>query len=338
MHAVVPAGIDDAAHPSGGNTYDRRVLRGLRDLGWRVEERRAAGSWPRPTPSDLTGLRRILAAVPAGGVVLVDGLVASAAGGVLRPEANRLRLVVLMHMPLQTDDERDVLRRAAGVITTSTWTRDRLVDHVVDRARLTVAEPGTDPAAVAVPSPGGGRLLSVGVVGVHKGQDVLIDALALLGDLTWSCTVVGALDVDPIFAERTRRAAAGSADRVRFRGPLVGTDLAAAYAQADLLVLPSRVETFGMVIGEALSRGIPVVAADVGGVRLALGHDPSGGRPGLLVRPGDAIALARALRRWLDDGGLRDRLRASARHRRFSLAGWSTTTRRVSDALREVGI
>jgi glycosyltransferase involved in cell wall biosynthesis len=88
-----------------------------------------------------------------------------------------------------------------------------------------------------------------------------------------------------------------------------------------------------MVVAEALARGLPVVAADVGGVPEALGHCADGTRPGLLVPPGDPAALGKALRRWLEDAGLRRRLRAAARERRGSLEDWSSTTSAVADAL-----
>ena len=92
------------------------------------------------------------------------------------------------------------------------------------------------------------------------------------------------------------------------------------YAEADVLLLASRAETYGMVVTEALARGLPVIATDVGGVREALGHAADGSRPGVLVPPGDSQALARALRDWLTDSGLRRRLRAAARSRRKALS------------------
>jgi glycosyltransferase involved in cell wall biosynthesis len=91
-------------------------------------------------------------------------------------------------------------------------------------------------------------------------------------------------------------------------------------------VLASRAETYGMVVTEALSRGVPVLAADVGGVSEALGYGEDGTRPGLLVSPGDVVALAAALRAWLSDAELRDRLRKSARERRATLRPWAATT------------
>jgi glycosyltransferase involved in cell wall biosynthesis len=121
--------------------------------------------------------------------------------------------------------------------------------------------------------------------------------------------------------------------RVSFPGPQADTDLARSYAEADVLVLPSRTESYGMVVVEALARGLPVVAAEVGGVPEALGHGADGTRPGLLVPPGDSVALREAIESWLEDAELRRRLRRAARERRESLAGWSTTTSVVADVL-----
>ena len=134
---------------------------------------------------------------------------------------------------------------------------------------------------------------------------------------------------------RLRRSVAdgGMDERVRFSGPQAGAELAGSYGTADVLVLPSRAETYGMVVAEALARGLPVVAADVGGVPEALGHGADGTRPGLLVPPDDPPALRSALRAWLEDAGLRGRLRRAARERRESLAGWSATTSALADVL-----
>jgi glycosyltransferase involved in cell wall biosynthesis len=104
------------------------------------------------------------------------------------------------------------------------------------------------------------------------------------------------------------------------------------YAEADLLVLPSWGETYPLVVGEALAHGVPVLATAVGGVPEALGHARDGRRPGILVPPGDAPALADALRRWLEDPALRSQLRRSARSRRATLQRWGSTAR-VFDAV-----
>ena len=146
---------------------------------------------------------------------------------------------------------------------------------------------------------------------------------------------VGSLDRDPTFVERLRRwlLDVGLDDRVHLVGPRTGADLDRSYAAADLVVLASRAETYGMVVTEALARGVPVLAADVGGVTEALGHGADGIRPGLLVPPGDPAALAAALRAWLGDVELRGRLRRAARERRESLPGWSTTASVIARVL-----
>ena len=139
---------------------------------------------------------------------------------------------------------------------------------------------------------------------------------------------MGSLVRDPAFADRVRRRATktGLGDRVHFPGPCTGPQLDRAYGAADLLVLASHAETYGMVVTEALARGLPVLAADVGGVTEAMGHGEDGGRPGLLVPPGDPAALGAALRTWLGDTALRARLRRAAQERRTSLRRWPATT------------
>ena len=337
LHFIVPAGIDDPARPSGGNAYDRRVCDGLTATGWTVRVHEVPGPWPSPDPPSLEALAAAVGAIPDSALVLLDGLVASPAPSVLVPEADRLRLVVLVHMPLAQEREEEVLSAAASVITTSAWARRALLDlYALPGDCVHVVEPGVERAELAPGTPTAGALLSVAAVTPGKGHDVLVDALAPLTGLNWECLCVGSLERDPAFVGRLRRrvVAGGMDRRVRFAGPRGGADLAHSYATADVLVLPSRAETYGMVVAEALARGLPVVAADLGGVPEALGHGADGTRPGLLVPPDDAPALADALQRWLEDSDLRLRLRRAARERRESLADWTTTTSAVADVLR----
>jgi glycosyltransferase involved in cell wall biosynthesis len=355
VHFVVPDGIDDPKRPSGGNAYDRRVSDGLRALGWDVPEHGVAGSWPEPDAPARAALDAVIAGLPDGAVALVDGLLASTAPEVLVPAARRLRLAVLVHMPLGDmrvpvagfrDDARDadqrersVLSAAAAVITTSEWTRRRLIDrYELPPHRVHAARPGVDAADLTSGSAPGRDLLCVAAVAPNKGHDMLFAALAKIADLPWRCTCVGSLDRDPGFVELLRRQvrADGIRHRVHFAGPRTGDDLATTYASADLLVLASHAETYGMVVVEALARGIPVVATAVGGLPEALGHAAGGRQPGLLVPPGDAGAFAAALRDWLGDAGLRERLRRAARDRRDALSDWSTTARRLATILSEV--
>ena len=137
----------------------------------------------------------------------------------------------------------------------------------------------------------------------------------------------------PGVRRRLEAEAAGVGGRIRFPGVQIGDDLAHAYAAADVLVLASRAETYGMVVTEALARGLPVIATAVGGLPEALGQASDGRRPGLLVPPEDSVALAAALRDWLVDANLRHRLREAARERRSTLSGWDAPTDRIARVL-----
>jgi glycosyltransferase involved in cell wall biosynthesis len=321
VHVIVPHDIDDPARPSGGNTYDRQVCRGLAALGWTVHEH------PVPPRAGEDALTRAIRGIPDDAVTLLDGLIASDAPDALVPHARRLRQVVLVHMPVGHGRERAVLAAAAAVVTTSAWTRRRLRQlYALPADRVHVVEPGVDAAGLAPGSAGGGALLCVAAVTPGKGHDVLLDGLATVTDLPWRCDCVGSLTRDPACAERVRRRARDLGDRVRFPGPQTARELDRAYAAADLLVLSSYAESYGMVVTEALARGLPVLAADVGGVTEALGHGNDGTRPGLLVPPGDPVALGAALRTWLGDAELRGRLRRAARERRASLRPWPAAT------------
>lgn len=327
VHLVVPADVDDPAVPSGGNAYDRRVRLGLAEMGWAVRQVAVDGAWPRPSSSARAALGDVLAGLPDGAVVLLDGLVACGVPDVVVPHASRLTLVVLVHLSLAEEApdlaaaELEVLTAASAVVATSPWTARRLgLDHV------RVATPGVDPAPVASGTNGAGRLLCVGSITPTKGQDLLISALAAVADLPWTCDLVGPVRRDPAHVSLVRVAIARHRldDRIRITGPLVGPPLQAVFDAADVLILPSRVEAYGMVLTEALARAVPVLATDVGGVRETVGD------AGLVVAPAD---LADALRRWLSTPDLRARLRSAAAARRPTLDGWEVTTRCLAHSL-----
>ena len=346
VHVIVPAGFDNPGQPTGGNIYDQRVCAGLAEAGWEVLVATVAAAWPVPDSGARADLARILSAIPDGEIALIDGLIASPTAAQLLPHAGRIRMTVLLHMPLATAvdtdhdagaerSERSVLRAAAGVVVTSEWTRRQvLTRYAIPARRVHVARPGAD--RVAAPArPVRGHLICVGVLSRHKGQDLLVEALAELGDLDWHCVLAGSLDRDPDFVEhlQTRITRLGYDHRVRLTGVLTGAALSHAYTTADLLVAPSRSETYGMTVTEALAHGLPVIATAVGGLPEALGSTADGTRPGQLIPPGDPAALAAALGDWLGDERLRHRLRAAAGKRRSTLRGWEQTTQEIADAL-----
>jgi glycosyltransferase involved in cell wall biosynthesis len=231
------------------------------------------------------------------------------------------------------DGERRALRSARRVIATSEWTRSELARRQVVPVELVdVAPPGSDEAPLATGTATGRALLCIGVVAPQKGQDLLVEALSRLGDAgEWSCTMAGSLEFDPEYAERlsARVADAGLTGRVTMAGVLTGDELDSAYRRADLVVAPSRAESYGMAIADALRRGIPVVASSAGGIPQTV----AGSRAAVLVPPDEPAPLADALRRWMLDPALRARLKAEARRGRGRLPRWSETADRVSRTL-----
>jgi glycosyltransferase involved in cell wall biosynthesis len=331
VYFVVPDAIDDPARVSGGNVYDRHVRSGLRDGGWDVRILRIA-------EGDDASLARAFAELPDGALTLLDGLIAVRESETVSAHSARLRIVVLAHMVADaTDDrERDAMRAAKHVITTSAWTRSELVSRdLVEPENVTVARPGTNPAAATVASPSGGRLLCVGVVAPHKGQDLLVRALAGLADIDgWTCTFVGSLDAAPDFVVELERTIRQSRldTRMSFAGVVTGRRLDQVYGAADLVVVPSRNESFGMVIAEAHARGIPVLAARVGGIPEAL----SGTTAGILVPPEDPWALAMVLRHWWANPQRRAELKGAAGAARETVRSWSPAVTAIASTLREV--
>ncbi len=329
---VVPEGVDDPGRVSGGNVYDRRLRDGLHAEGWEVRMVEVPVQ-AAPGPSTAS----VLAGLPDGALVLVDGLLVPGAADALARHASRLREVVLAHQAPERPDDRllAALRSTQRVIATSGWTRSELVEQdAADPRRIVVAQPGADLAPASTPSPGGERLLCVAAVAPHKGQDLLVRALAgLTATPGWSCVIVGSLGVDPDFAAALAAVveATGLAERVTFAGVLGGEALEAAYASADLLVHPARSESYGMVVAEALAHGVPVLTTEVGGIPEALD------RPGaaLIVPPDDAWALQIALQRWWSSAPLREELRAEALLARAGARSWDTTTAVVAAALAE---
>lgn len=307
----------------------------MRDDGWTVHDAQVAGSWPRPDDAARRALDRVLAG--ADGPVLLDGLVACGVPEVVVPHAARRPLAVLVHLPLGEEHpdldarEREVLHAAGAVVTTSTWAAGRLrARHGL--AHVAVATPGVDPAPLAPGTDGAHRLLCLGALTPTKGQDVLVAALAALRERPWTCDLVGPTGRAPGFVDDLRAAIVrhGLTERIRIPGPRAGVDLDGTWRATDLLVAPSRVETYGMVVSEALARGIPVVASAVGGLPETLGDG------GVLTPAENVPALVAALLRWFDEPPHRAGLRISARSQRCRLAPWTQTSRRVQQVLADL--
>ena len=340
FHLLVPAPFDTI---SGGYIYDRRIVDGMRDAGHDVTVVELHGRFPLPDAGAIASAVAAFDALPAQDVAIIDGLALLALHDRLDQLADR-RAVGLIHHPTCLETglpeaeaeelgtlERAMFPRLARIIVTSPWTADCLVkDFAVPRDRITEIVPGTEPAPR---STGLGdavcRVLSIGTLIPRKGHDVLLRALAGLSDLDWHLTIAGSPDRDPVCAHGLSALTEelGLTARVTFLGELSGAPLAALWASADLFALATNFEGYGMVIAEALKRGLPVAVCN-------------GGAAGSLVSPetgavcpvGDVVQLSKVLRRMIFDQPLRQSLAEAAWQSGQTLPDWPAQARAFAAA------
>jgi glycosyltransferase involved in cell wall biosynthesis len=369
LYVVIPGEPDTR---TGGYGYDRRIIAGLRDRGWTVNVLRLDDSFPMPTPAARSHAAQVFAAIPDRSTVLVDGLALGALPEEVEREASRVAIVALVHHPLAAEtgidralaaalevSERRALAAVRSVVVTSHATAARLADYGVTADRITVVEPGTDPAPIAggsahsrprtasdhAPSaishePYEIALLCVATLTPRKGYELLISALASIPQRNWRLTCAGSLDRDPLTVARVRAQLrdAGLEDRVSLVGDLDQAALAEQYDRADLFVLSTLYEGYGMAVAEALARGLPVISTATGAIAdLVLGTGSARLQPdhaaGVVVPPGDLPAFTDALARVIGDPRLRATLTANARGRRDRLQGWDTAAAAIAKAL-----
>ncbi len=324
----------DLSSPTGGFTYDRRIIGELRRLGSGVDVIDLGEGFPRPNAETRAAALAKLAAVPRGSAIVVDGL----ALGVL-PEIAALRgrnpLIGLVHHPLALETglapdeierfrarERAALASMQAIIVTSpAIARVLVADYGVSPDVLSVAPPGSERVRCAHGGGGGMvALLSVGIIVPRKGYDLLVAALATLGDLPWRLTIVGDRRRD---AQASARLDAdvlrhGLAARIAIEGMVSAERLAELYSAADVFVLASRYEGYGMAFAQAIAYGVPVIGTTAGAIPETV---PAGA--GLLVPPDDVPALAAALRLLISDAGERARLARNARAAANLLPTWA---------------
>jgi glycosyltransferase involved in cell wall biosynthesis len=360
LQFIIPGSLSQA---TGGYHYDRRLIAGLGVLGWRVEVRSLDAGFPFPDRRALMDANEVLASIPDDELAVVDGLALGAMPEVLANHASRLRLIALIHHPLALESglspavadqlrrsEEAALRCVRHVIVTSAFTREALVPYGVDRSRVSVVEPGTDvgvaPASAlrarARPARGGEptrhdgtQLLCVATITARKGHDVLIEALASLRHFGWRLVCVGSTTRSSATVEALHRqiAAAGLGDRVSVVGELDPSALEQSFAAADLFVLPTLYEGYGMVVAEALAHGLPVIATRTGAIADLVLPDA-----GYVVKPGDPKELCEALSRVLTDEAVYTSFAEGAYSARERLPTWAAASERAAAVLDAVRV
>jgi glycosyltransferase involved in cell wall biosynthesis len=335
----------DLAALTGGYAYDRRIIAELERLGWEVDVIGLGDGFPMPSAAQRASAEALLLRAKASHALVVDGL----AFGALPEIATRLHrarpLAALVHHPLALEtglapersaeleqSERMALAATRCVVATSTWTAELLVERfAVARDRVAVVLPGTDRVPISTGSGGGPvRLISVGAIVPRKGFDVLVEALAPLRHLDWRLAIVGDRCRDVAAVRRLDRLIVhhGLEQRIESLGAVSPDRLAALYGAADLFVLASRFEGYGMAFAEALAHGLPIVGTTGGATADTVPASAS-----RLVAPDDVAALSEALRELIQHDGQRCALAAAARSAALRLPTWSQSGVKFSDLL-----
>ncbi len=338
---VIPG---DLSLPTGGYGYDRQVLEHAHSAGLDLRHLPIPGGYPFPGPGVLAETTRLIAETPSNAALLIDGLAYGAMPAQMIRGFNR-PIVELCHHPLALEpglapdaaarfhaSERAAMALARHIIVTGPATKSIVArDFGVAQERITVTLPGTERAARAKGSSGGPlRLLAVGSIIPRKAYDVMVAGLATLVDLDWRLDIVGATQHAPETVDDLRKQIAESRleDRIAIMGPLTAEALETAYQSADIFVMTSLYEGYGMVIAEAMARGLPIVAAAGGAVA-----DTLPDAAGLKVPPGDSAAFAAAVREVIADSPLRRRYAEGAWRAGQQLPTWADAARIIANVM-----
>ncbi|MGV3652551.1 MAG: glycosyltransferase family 4 protein [Devosia sp.] len=336
----------DINRRTGGYIYERRLLEGLRAEGRRIDHIVLPASFPEPSQDEMAASIAAMAALPAECPLIVDGLVFGSAD----PAGYRTigaPTIAMLHHPLgletglAPDWAAELLRRekanlehARHVVVPSPHTARILVsEFAVPEEKISIALPGFDPRPAAPRRPADPPLiLSVGLMARRKGHDVLVRALARITDLGWQAEIVGGPHEQAVEDElRHQIGALELAGRVHLRGFLSDAEVADCYGRASIFALATRYEGYGIVFGEAMVNGLPIVTCATGAVPETVAPEA-----GLLVPVDDDEAFATALRALLEDPGRAAAMARASAAAGEALPGWQDTAAVMSRVLDRV--
>jgi glycosyltransferase involved in cell wall biosynthesis len=338
--------VGEKGRKTGGYLYNGRVISGLRKRGFEIEEFVAGGA--SPEQQRIASAKFGSAFDPSRfDVVVVDALARIAVFRHLDLWLAFRPVVALVHeLPSAAGpqhqtvvarelDYEETLLRADKLVAVSDHGRKVLLGRGVPPGRIHVVPPGFDGIPVGiephVQEEGPVRALCVAQWIERKGILSLVDAWTLRERKGAVLELIGETDADPDYAALVRDAI-GAAPRgsIVVSGCVDDAALGTAYAAADLFVLPSRYEGYGIVFAEALARGLPIIASDVGPVPELVGREAA-----VLIRPDDREALSAALDLLLGDAALRASMSAAARRRASSLPRWEDTVTGFEQVLKK---
>lgn len=318
---------------TGGNLYDRILVSCLRA---RRDEVQIISLKKRSYIGNLTD--NLSVSLPADLDILLQDELVHASLLIPNQRARRYPVVSIVHN-LHSSERRPQWQNAVYSLIEKRYVES--VDGLVVNSRATLDSVRTGLGAhkpfVVVP-PGGDRLGSwtgeavrgrareagplriifLANITALKGLRVLLDALALLPRDRFELDIVGSCDVEPAYADAMRRQASRLSGRVVFHGVLDGTPLTQRLKRAQVMVIPSYYEGFGIAYLEGMAFGLPAIGTRVGGVPEII----SSGVNGYLIDAGDSATLAARLSTLDSDRNMLAGMASSALQRFKSQPTW----------------
>jgi glycosyltransferase involved in cell wall biosynthesis len=340
-HFLIPG---EFSKLTGGYVYDRYITAGLIKKGHNVTIHQLEEDFPFPGEKSIDQCAEIFRQIPAGEPVIIDSLAFGPMYPVLSGDHGKHPIVALMHLPLTLNPgysshqknqlkqmEKSAFPLANKIVVTSEYTARMVSQLGVSFSDIEVIIPGVEAIGPKPSYPSNPRrLLCVASYLPSKGQDILIKALSPLISKDWILDCYGQQDLDRDYVTSLFSLVRDNNlnDRVFIHGPASGEELSAAYLDAELFILPSVFETYGMVLTEALAHGVPVITTTGGGIPETV--PPSMGK---FFNPGDVYALHSILESLLENSVLYGKLTGEAAKYHIQAHSWKKSIKAFENLL-----
>ncbi|MCH8010422.1 MAG: glycosyltransferase family 4 protein [Candidatus Marinimicrobia bacterium] len=315
--------------PTGGNIYNQKIIEHLSKIANIKVVIAESELLPIQITTDFSNRNN--------GVIIIDSLLANDIEGIreIRNEARFVRLILVVHYlhllnPKNNDlfkvsSELEMLRLFNGFIAISHYSRHVLISHNVSPEDIAVVHPGVDEVYhSSVPQRTGLnviRLLTVSNMLPGKGLIEFVDVLEKIKSLSWTWDLVGSSKLDSDYSSQFKNRLSNSLvkHRVQIHENLVGINVLHMYNESDIFIHPAKFDNAPLVIREAMIRGLPIVAYQVGGIREIL-DSPS---EEWLIPPGDTDGMAKAITELINDEQRRDYIGKAGLERSKSFLTWN---------------
>ncbi len=344
---IIPGDIN---LPTGGYRYDREIINAWKNSGVEVSLISIKGNYPFPTKADKQSALEEIEKLPKANIAVVDGLLGGASPEFLEKLSKALPVVALIHHPLCLENGLDKksakslenneqvgLQFASAIVTTSPATTQTVSNlFKYEKTNIHNVLPGVERGEISDGSKNSTtNLLCVGSVIKRKGHKDLLLALANITHLDWHLDCIGSTDFDQtLFAELKQTLEAKSlANKITFHGSVSEEIISQAYENADIFVLPSLYEGYGMAYAEAIVRGLPVIATKAGAI-----PDTVPETCGILVEPSDIQALSNALEKMISDKALRNQYREATLQAEPFFPTWQSSSKAFLQILKDISL